>query len=86
MKTTIDLPDSLFRSAKATAAVRGITLKSFITKAVEQSLSTEQKDWRAVLQNLPRVDKETTEQIMRSVAESDAIDMEFQRQELKADQ
>lgn len=86
MKTTIDLPDPLFRRAKATAAVRGISLKNFISNAVEQSLNAGQKDWRGVLENLPRVDKETTEQIMRSVAESDEIDLEFQRQELKADQ
>lgn len=86
MKTTIDLPDPIFRRAKATAAVHGITLKSFISTAVEKSLDSEKKDWRTVLQNLPKVDKETTDQIMRSVAESDAIDLEFQRQDLQASQ
>jgi len=84
MKTTIDLPDPIFRRAKATAAVRGITLKSFISKAVEQSLNAEQKDWRAALKDLPRVDQETTDEIMRSVAESDEIDLEFQRRQLEA--
>jgi len=82
MKTTIDLPDPLFRRAKATAAYRGVSLKTLITKAVENSLNTEQKDWRAVLKDLPRVDDETTKEIMRSVAEWDEIDLEFQRQEL----
>jgi hypothetical protein len=84
MKTTIDLPDPIFRRAKATAAVRGITLKSFISKAVEQSLDADQKDWRAVLKDLPRVDQEITDEIMRSVAESDEIDLEFQRRQLEA--
>ena len=84
MKTTIDLPDPIFRRAKATAAVRGITLKSFISKAVEQSLDADQKDWRAVLKDLPRVDQETTDEIMRSVTESDEIDLEFQRRQLEA--
>jgi Fe-S cluster assembly ATPase SufC len=84
MKTTIDLPDPIFRRAKATAAVRGITLKSFISKAVEQSLDADQKDWRAVLKDLPHVDQETTDEIMRSVAESDEIDLEFQRRQLEA--
>jgi|LakMenEpi03Aug12_release.lakeMendotaPanAssembly.Ray.scaffolds.fasta_scaffold39696_7 hypothetical protein len=84
MKTTIDLPDPIFRRAKATAAVRGITLKTFISNAVEQSLGTEQKDWRAALKNLPRVDKKTTDEIMSRVAEWDEIDLEFQRQEMKA--
>ncbi len=80
MKTTIDLPDPLFRRAKATAAVRGITLKRFISKAVENSLEAEQKDWRAVLRDLPRVDKETLEIIRLRVEESDRDDLLFQEQ------
>ena len=39
MRTTIDLPDSLFRRTKALAAVRGISLKTLITGAVERELS-----------------------------------------------
>ncbi|MEK6232288.1 MAG: hypothetical protein N2A42_10575 [Luteolibacter sp.] len=35
MKTTIDLPDPLFRKVKATA--EGVSLKSFITKGVGAS-------------------------------------------------
>ena len=38
MKTTIELPDITFRRAKAFAAVHGITLRQFITDAVEQQL------------------------------------------------
>jgi len=80
MKTTIDLPDPLFRRAKATAAVRGITLKSLISNAVEQSLNVEKKDWRAMLQHLPRVDKETLETIRQRVEESDRDDIKLQKQ------
>ena len=38
MKTTIELPDVTFRRAKAFAAVHGITMKRFITDALEQQL------------------------------------------------
>ena len=38
MKTTIELPDITFRRAKAFAALRGVTMRRFITDAVEQQL------------------------------------------------
>jgi hypothetical protein len=38
MKTTIELPDTTFRRAKALAAGRGLTLKRFFTDAVELHL------------------------------------------------
>jgi hypothetical protein len=39
MRTTIDLPESLLRRAKAAAALEGKTLKTFLTEAVAQALS-----------------------------------------------
>ena len=38
MKTTIELPDALFRQAKALAASRGITLRHLFTEALDQQL------------------------------------------------
>lgn len=38
MKTTIELPESTFRLAKALAAGRGMTLKRFFTEALEEQL------------------------------------------------
>ena len=38
MKTTIELPDVMFRQAKALAAARGVTLKRFFTEALEEQL------------------------------------------------
>jgi Arc/MetJ family transcription regulator len=38
MRTTIDLPDELFRQAKARAALDGMRLKDLITRFVEQGL------------------------------------------------
>ena len=38
MKTTVDLPDTTFRQAKTVAAARGMTLKRFLTEALEERL------------------------------------------------
>lgn len=38
MRTTIDLPDHLFRRVKARAALDGTTLKELVTRFVEQGL------------------------------------------------
>lgn len=38
MRTTIDLPDPLFRELKAIAAKRGTSLKNVIRSAVEQEI------------------------------------------------
>ena len=37
MRTTIDVPDSVFREIKALAALRGVSLKRFILDAVESA-------------------------------------------------
>ena len=39
MKTTIEIPDDLFREAKAIAARRGMSLKSLVTNSLRESLS-----------------------------------------------
>ena len=41
MKTTIELPDELFRHAKATAARRGTPLKRFVEEALAEKLARE---------------------------------------------
>jgi hypothetical protein len=38
MRTTVDLPDPLFKRVKAEAALRGIKLRDFISRALEQAL------------------------------------------------
>ena len=38
MRTTIDLPDPVFKRLKATAALRGVSLKEIILDAVEKQL------------------------------------------------
>ncbi len=39
MRTTVDLPDSLFRRMKATAVTRGMSIKDFLMTAVESEIS-----------------------------------------------
>lgn len=49
MRTTIDLPDTLFRKTKATAALRGSTMKELIVRAVEREVdSSLQRDQHKV--------------------------------------
>jgi len=38
MKTTLELPDELFRSAKARAAQEGVSLKEYVTLALREKL------------------------------------------------
>ncbi|HWY47170.1 MAG TPA: hypothetical protein VNX70_07295 [Bryobacteraceae bacterium] len=49
MKATIDIPDSLFHQAKATAAEQGCSLKDFFTEAVRERLGR-----KAALPNLDK--------------------------------
>jgi hypothetical protein len=39
MRTTIDLPDPLFRVAKTLASEKGISLKDFFTEALQRAVS-----------------------------------------------
>ena len=39
MRTTIDIPDALFRKTKATSALRGTSLKALIVSAIEKEVS-----------------------------------------------
>ena len=40
MRTTIDMPDPLYRRTKAVAALRGSSMKELIVHAVEREVST----------------------------------------------
>jgi len=39
VRTTIELPDAVFRRLKATAALEGSTIKEFVQRAVERQLA-----------------------------------------------
>ena len=44
MKTTIDIPDDLFRKAKATAALRGVSMRQFVTEALRSKIQIPSED------------------------------------------
>jgi hypothetical protein len=62
MKTTLEMPDAVFRRAKAKAAERGISLRQFVTEAVEEELKEarppRQKPWMEVMSKLKHLRKE----------------------------
>jgi hypothetical protein len=74
MKTTVEIPDTLFRKAKATAAERGVSLKILLTDAVREHLQREASDaaknkssasapapaWMSAFGGLRRLHKETS--------------------------
>ncbi|HLX29521.1 MAG TPA: hypothetical protein VKV24_13650 [Casimicrobiaceae bacterium] len=66
MKTTLELPDALFRKAKSRAAERGQTLKAFVTEAIEAKLVDKAGEtpsrappWMSGFGKLRRLRKET---------------------------
>ena len=81
MKTTVELPDTLFRQSKALAAARGVTLRRFFTEALEEKLrrctegksaGNEEPPWMAGFGALSDLSDEN-----RRVLE--VIEMEFER-------
>ena len=63
MKTTLEIPDPIFRKAKARAAASGIPLRQFITEAVADKLATplssQDKPWMRGAGALKHLHKET---------------------------
>ena len=66
MKTTIEIPDALFRKAKSKAAERGQSLKDLFTEALEENLSSKslkarqiEPAWMQGFGGLSRLRKET---------------------------
>ena len=57
VKTTLEIPDPLFRKAKATSARQGRTMKEFVNEALAEKLAAganggSDVGWRAVLGTL----------------------------------
>ena len=66
MKTTLEVPDPIFRRAKATAAERGQSLKDFVTEALRDKLARDaalakmsEPHWMRGFGKLKRLHKET---------------------------
>lgn len=63
MKTTLEIPDVIFRRAKSAAAERGIPLREFVTDAVKEKLANSGKEgdkpWMAGFGKLRHLRKES---------------------------
>jgi hypothetical protein len=62
MKTTLEIPDAIFRRAKSVAAERGIPLRALITEALADRLRAENgksKPWMAGFGKLRNLHEET---------------------------
>ena len=79
MKTTLEIPADLFRRAKASAALRGESLKEFVTEALAAHLdrqgnkSSAPRGWRSVFGQAHKEDVEAIDAI---------VAQEFERIEL----
>ena len=83
MKTTLEIPDAIFRQAKSVAAARGMPLREFVTEAVKDKLVSEAKSsakpWLKHMGKLRHLRKETA-RISRLIEEdSEKIDSEIWR-------
>jgi hypothetical protein len=83
VKTTLEIPDVIFRRAKSAAAERGIPLRQLVTEAVQEKLRTtsQPKPWIAHLGKLKTLRKDKDKkQIEKRVAEAfEKIDRELWR-------
>jgi hypothetical protein len=63
VKTTLEMPDAIFRRAKSAAAQRGIPFREFVTQAVKDKLAasakTTDKPWMAAFGKLRHLRKES---------------------------
>jgi len=63
MKTTLEIPDTIFRRAKSAAAEHGIPLREFVTQAVKGKLAAiakaAEKPWLKHMGKLKHLHKET---------------------------
>ena len=62
MKTTLEIPDSIFRRAKSVAAERGIPLRALISEALAEKLRADNasgKPWMAAFGKLRHLRRET---------------------------
>ena len=79
MKTTLEIPDFLFRRAKSIAAQRGIPLRQFVTEAVQDKLrvSSQEKPWMKHVGKLKDLGRENRQVEKRIEEAFEQIDPEL---------
>jgi hypothetical protein len=85
MKTTLEIPDPIFRRAKSAAAKLRIPLRRFVTEAVKDKLAAEaktsEKPWVKHMGKLKHLRKET-ERVNRLIEEeSEEVDLQARRRQ-----
>jgi hypothetical protein len=75
MKTTLEIPDDLFRQAKAEAALRGESLKDFVTEALQAHLErpvggASTRGWRSVFGKARREEVEPVDAVVAAELEN----------------
>jgi hypothetical protein len=80
VKTTLEIPDAVFRRAKSIAARRGIPLREFVTEAVKDKLAdagkVADKPWMAAFGKLRRLRKGTARINRRIEEEFEQVEAE----------
>jgi hypothetical protein len=83
MKTTLEIPDAIFRRAKVAAAMRRIPLRELVTEAVREKLAaggrTNGRPWVKLMGKLKRLHKETARLDRLIEQDSERIDPEMWR-------
>jgi hypothetical protein len=83
MKTTLEIPDAVFRRAKSAAAARGVPFREFVTEAVKDKLApktrAEKKPWMKFVGKLKYLSKETARINRLMEEDSEKIDPEMWR-------
>ena len=80
MRTTVDVPDGLYRQVKARAALKGQTIRAFFLDAIQDKLAAERAGrrkttgWRSVFGAANQDDIDKLEQV---------LDEEFSQVDLK---
>jgi hypothetical protein len=79
VKTTLEIPDFLFRRAKSVAAERGILLRQFVTEAIQEKLKTssQERPWMKHMGRLKPLGKERKQIEKRVEKAFEKIDREI---------
>lgn len=80
MKTTLEIPDAVFRRAKAKAAEQGIPLRQFVSDAVAAKLRVEPRGHDAAKRKLVGGLRHLSQETRRIQA---LIEQEFERVDLE---
>jgi hypothetical protein len=82
MKTTLEIPDAIFRRAKSLAAERGIPFRALVSEAVVDKLRAENghgKPWMGAFGRLRHLRRETARIDRRIEREFEQIEPEDRR-------